>query len=822
MRATPEEVEAVQIFSKILVEDYGYPKEYIQTRPQYRVKVRPSDTKKEYPVDIAVFLDTNKTDESAYIIVECKKKNRKDGRSQLEDYLRLSSAELGVLFNGNEKLFLRKQLSINGKITFSEIPNIPKFGESIEKVGLLKREDLRPTNNLKSIFKTIRNYLAANAVGTTRDEVLAQQIINCIFCKIFDERFPEKGNVMRFRASVNESHEEIKNRIDELFIDVKKKYREVFSDSDRINLDSVSVSYIVGELQNYCLIETRSDVISDAFETFIDHALKGGEGQFFTPRNIIKMIVGIMNPNENELIIDPACGSGGFLIESLKCIWDKFDETIRGRSWSDDAIREEKIDLANKCIRGIDKDYVLSKITKAYMAVMKDGKGGIFCTDSLDNPKNWNNDIQKKIVLGTFDVVMTNPPFGSKIPVTGEEKLKQYDLSYKYKENNVTGEFERKGLKEKEAPQLLFIDRCFQLLKNGGRMAIILPETYFHAPSVKYVISHIENGNNIFGVIDLPHNTFRPHCNAKCVVLFVQKKRPQQEQITMGIVEQMGHNHQGKDIFRFDDNGVITDELWDDTKDVEHEFVRPNDPSNKLVFTVNKNDIKKHIYVPRYYWNRNTFNILEKAEKEGYYLVTMQELIEKKVIYQYKGHGAPPSEYKGKGDVFYVRAGDIMDWDIYKNPTSAIPYKIYKEMVLDKPQSFKLLAKDILFVKEGSYRVGDVAILSDLDTNIFLNHHTLVFRVNPNNEYNIDPFYLLFMLSHELTRKQFFNKIMIDTTLPNIGDRWLELMLPIHRDINQMQNIKERLKRVFEEKWRIQTEIQKLKSNLLIEDNFEN
>lgn len=94
--ATPEEIEATQVFSKLLVEDYGYPKEHIQTRPQFRVKVRPSDTKKEYPVDIAVFSDPNKTDDNIYIIVECKKKNRKDGKGQLEDYLRLSKASLGV------------------------------------------------------------------------------------------------------------------------------------------------------------------------------------------------------------------------------------------------------------------------------------------------------------------------------------------------------------------------------------------------------------------------------------------------------------------------------------------------------------------------------------------------------------------------------------------------------------------------------------------------------------------------------------------------------------------------------------------------------
>ena len=180
VRGTPEEIEAVQPFSKILVDDYGYPKELIQTHPQYRVKVRPSDTKKEYPVDIAVFTDKEHKDEAAYIIVECKKRNRKDGRSQLEDYLRLSKASLGVWYNGKETLYLRKYEK-NGQVQFVEIPNIPIFGQRIEDVGLFKRGDLKKTHNLKSIFGNIRNYLAANNTGITLDNEFVVQIINIIF-----------------------------------------------------------------------------------------------------------------------------------------------------------------------------------------------------------------------------------------------------------------------------------------------------------------------------------------------------------------------------------------------------------------------------------------------------------------------------------------------------------------------------------------------------------------------------------------------------------------------------------------------------------------
>ena len=226
VRETPEEIEAVQPFSKILVNDYGYPKAHVHTRPQYRVKVRPSDTKKEYPVDIAVFTGSEHTDDNIHIIVECKKKNRKDGRSQLEDYLRFSKAYLGVWFNGEERLYLKKT-EVGGKVLFEEIPNIPRYGERVEDVGKFKRCDLRPAENLKPTFRTIRNYLAANAVGITRDEVFAGQIIDIIFCKIYDERFTKPNDTVKFRAGINEKDEAIRKRILDLFEQVKKQYSDM-------------------------------------------------------------------------------------------------------------------------------------------------------------------------------------------------------------------------------------------------------------------------------------------------------------------------------------------------------------------------------------------------------------------------------------------------------------------------------------------------------------------------------------------------------------------------------------------------------------------
>lgn len=407
VKETPEEIEAVQPFSEILVEDYGYPKACIQTRPQWRVKARPSDNKKEYPVDIAIFSGAEHQDENISIVVECKKKNRKDGRSQLESYLRFSRAMLGVWFNGEERLYLQK-IEKNGAVTFREIPNIPRYGERLEDVGKYKRKDLIPSDNLKPTFKTIRNYLAANAVGITRDEVFAAQIINLIFCKIYDERFTRPEETVNFRAGVNENEDAIRKRIIDLFEKVKTQYNDVIEISDTIDIDKKSLTYVVGELQLYSLRDSSRDAVGEAFEIFIGPSLKGGQGQFFTPRNVVNMVVEMVDPGTNSKILDPACGSGGFLVEALRYVWNKVEQQGKELGWPTTEIEAEKQKVAIKNIRGIDKDSFLSKVAKAYLAILGDGRGGIHCENSLDKFENWSAQTQEDIQYKKFDVIITN------------------------------------------------------------------------------------------------------------------------------------------------------------------------------------------------------------------------------------------------------------------------------------------------------------------------------------------------------------------------------------------------------------------------------
>ena len=218
----------------------------------------------------------------------------------------------------------------------------------------------------------------------------------------------------------------------------------------------------------------------------------------------------------------------------------------------------------------------------------------------------------------------------------------------------------------------------------------------------------------------------------------------------------------------------------------------------------------------------------EDAERRNLDFVPVKELIDKGIIKKFRGHGSPPSEYKGRGDVPYVRAADILNWEIYKNPVAMVPREVYQRVKGKK--GIDLHPKDIVFVKEGSYRIGSVAFISPFDTDILLNHHSIVFRVmREKNEYDIDAYYLLYLFSHDLTSRQLFNKVMIDTTLPNIGDRWMELNLPIARDRRERLEIGRQIKEAFDKRWQAQKEINLLHRRALPEqdtviagDDFEN
>jgi type I restriction enzyme M protein len=506
-----------------------------------------------------------------YIIVECKKKHRNEGLEQLKLYLDMSPAELGAWFNGDEHLYIQKLHHPDGTRTYRELPNLPRFKQRVEDIGLYKRKDLKPPSNLRAVFRDLRNHLAGMTTGVTRDEALAREIINILFCKIYDEQERRPNDVVHFRAGVDETPEEIQKRILELFGHMKSmQFSDVFNENDVISLDPSSLAYVVGELQNYEVTAAERDAIGDAFETFIGPALRGAEGQFFTPRNVVRMIIDMVDPAAGDTIIDPACGSGGFLIAALSHVWANLRDEAAERHWSERELARREQRAATESFRGVDKDGFLAQVTKAYMALVGDGRGGIFCANSLQHPSDWPAQMPDKIGLGKFDIVVTNPPFGKKIVVRGNKLLSQYDLGRKWKRNDTDSTWQETGvLQDRQPPQIIFLERCLQLLHPGGRLGIVLPESILGMPTHGYVITWLRAKAKIRGVIAMPEELFKTSgkggTHAKVCVLLVENTPPKASDrwpVFMAEAKWCGHDSRGKPTYRKNSSGEW--ELLDD------------------------------------------------------------------------------------------------------------------------------------------------------------------------------------------------------------------------------------------------------------------
>ena len=173
----------------------------------------------------------------------------------------------------------------------------------------------------------------------------------------------------------------------------------------------------------------------------------------------------------------------------------------------------------------------MAKVCKAYMALVGDGRGGVFCANSLSRPEDWPNPMREKVKLGTFDVVLTNPPFGNKIVVRGTSLLSQFDFGYKWKRDKQSGTFTRtSSLQEDQVPQLLFLERCIQLLREGGRLGIVLPESVLGNPSYEYVIAYLLEHVTLIAIVTMPESLFKTSgkggTHTKVCTLLMEKRPP--------------------------------------------------------------------------------------------------------------------------------------------------------------------------------------------------------------------------------------------------------------------------------------------------------
>lgn len=814
VKATPEEIDAVQVFARRLVEDYDYEKAQIQTRPQFRVRKRPSDEEKSYPVDIAVFRGTRKLEDDLYMVVECKQKTRKDGIAQLKLYMDMSPVEVGAWFNGEDHLYLRKIHHKDGRRTYEELPNIPRKGQRIEDIGLFRRKDLKRPSNLKAVFRDLRNHLAGNLTGITRDEALAQEIINVLFCKIYDETNTGQDEVVKFRSGIGEAPKDVRKRIVDLFEkNVRPEYSDVFDSKDAITLDATSLAYVVGELQNYCVTEADRDAVGEAFEVFIGPALRGGEGQFFTPRNVVRMIIEILDPEPGEMILDPACGSGGFLIMALEYVWKKLEATAAKKGWDAVQLDRKKREVASKCFRGIDKDLFLAKVTKAYMAIIGDGRGGVFCDHSLLPPADWKPQTSESVGLKSFNVVMTNPPFGAQIRIKGSGLLSQYDLAYRWKRNKDSGRSEKTAdIYDHQPPQILFLERCLQFLKPGGRLGIVLPESILGNPSYEFIITFLTESARILGIVTLPESLFKTSgkggTHTKTCVLFVEKRKPSDAyEIFMADVKWCGHDSRGNPTRRRNKAGVY--ELLDEVPAVAPRW-RALKKGNRIArdhigFYLPSDNIRKQIMVPKYY--NPEIDAYLKALKPTHDLVLLADLVNDGAVSITTGIEIGKMAY-GTGNVPFIRTSDLSNWEIKADFKHGVSEDVYEEA----KSGCDVVPGDILMVRDGTYLIGTSVFVTESDVPMLFQSH--IFRIRAVTPGVIDPFLLFVCLNAPIVKAQIRSKQFTQDIIDTLGNRVLELVLPIPRNKKTRQNLASRAKQIIEQRAKYREEARVLPTEL--------
>jgi type I restriction enzyme M protein len=563
---TPEEYVR-QRAARSLVEEYGYDRADIHL--EFPIKIG-SGTKKR--VDIAVFpAGQPHKQENIFIIVEAKREDvrptdRKAGVEQLKSYLAACINARWGLWVGSEMIGIEKETNpTRAKINpFLDATDIPIKGETEPK--RLEFSELVPaTEGLRAIFKRCHNYLHVN--GHLGKEKAFFELLKLIFCKIHDER--ESAGLLDFSITPEERRSELgqrklKTRITKIFEAVKESYPYIFpSRNEAIELDNRSLAYCVAELQKYSLLQTASDIKGEAYEEIVGVTSRRDHGAFFTPRNVCDMAVQMVMAtysHEKRLhlkILDPACGTGGFLRAALIELQEiiSLQERAKWAKNPDKAEAQIADRLKRVCdanIFGIDKLAELVRAAQMNLAMHGDGSTNVVQANSLAPIGEWDANVRNHIALNHFDVVFTNPPFGSKLPIDDPHILDQYELST----------FEAKTPRASMPPEQMFIERCLDFLKPGGRMAIVLPDSILSNPGLSWLRRKVLLSSWVIASIDLPREMFaKSDTHTMTSVLILQKYteeerrlvaevgRPPDYEIFMAIADKIGWDLRGQPVY---------------------------------------------------------------------------------------------------------------------------------------------------------------------------------------------------------------------------------------------------------------------------------
>jgi type I restriction enzyme M protein len=409
--------------------------------------------------------------------------------------------------------------------------------ENLLPATLPRPHELCPATNLSAVFDECHNYIYANE-GLLKDKIF-HEIVKLLIMKLYDEQNNAKRGLQfgitssEYRNILANRPNDFEPRIGKLFDTVRSKYGSLFSD-DALKLKPLTLAYIVGRLQYISLAQTPGDVKGEAFQAFIYRHQRGDRGEFFTPHPIVRLAVEMIAPRPNEKIIDPACGSGGFLIRAISYICRNYPDI-------------DKPTYVRERICGIEfnPDVALS----AMIRLAFEGGAGteIICANALVENEQFNN---------AFDIVLTNPPFGSKGKIEDQRILKSYLLARRWnRTSNDEWEVTRSVLAG-QSPEILFIEKCLKLLRPGGRMAIVLPDGLLQNISNSHVRFWIRSQAKVLGVVSIPQEAFVPYgTGIKTSLLLLQKLPAIADRVFMAQIQKIGYDVKGQPVYKRDESG---------------------------------------------------------------------------------------------------------------------------------------------------------------------------------------------------------------------------------------------------------------------------
>ncbi len=704
--AGAEEIDATQPLLEILINEAGWKPAQIVSRPrQWRVSAAPSG-KRIWPVDVALFdAPTSARDpEHLRIICECKRPDVDTGIEQLKIYLdREPHARAGLWFNGIEHKIVYK--TANGYDLAPDGTPIPTPTDPLSSLEhrVLTFPDLKRAPSLVPLFRRIRDRLATLDRNVNRDEEILPDISFLLLLKIRDEqdhRFtPSKPLAFQIDENVSRTAERIKDLLENEI----KKNATLFGAEEReirFQIDDDSIYYIVENLQNFRLLSNDSDAVAQAFQVIRGKAYKGEEGQYFTPPSVVRIAVAAVSPGPEDRVIDPACGSGSFLAASLNNVVERL-KAHYGTDASSIALARR--DWSTTQLFAIDKDAVSVRLSKAYLSMLGDGSTHVFKADSI-RKSVWSSALDATIQDGAFTICVTNPPFGTRLKVPSHIcRREDYELSRTMKRNKMTGKWRQTGEHESRDLGLLFLERSIRLLAEGGQLAIVLPDTYLFSDSYAWLVQWLAQWK-ITHSINVPIETFEPHCRAKTSIIVLEKNPPPKNHTIIGsLCETYGEDKHGKSRYKIV-NGRVTEDIDDEMREASELIRDPTAPVSKLKFTFSQKEaVERGVLVASFWWRKPYLEALNDfAKANGCDLVPLREAIDCADIEILEGHGSPSSHYKGKGEVPYVKVVDIKNWRVNENSKYFMPRQIAERYTAKRP----LKPYDLLTPTRASKNIG--------------------------------------------------------------------------------------------------------------------